>query len=176
MRKFTDIVATLVLVGVISLPINATPSPRTQRVTLYFVTDKIDWKTNKALPCTGELASLSVTVDVNTTPLEDTIRTLLDAKDEYYQDNEHGETELRNPLHVTDLKIIGVSLDGEGTVYVSLAGKSPFHGIFSADRYGCDLYYMSYQLKQTARQFSSNNNVIIYINGNAIEGSFKSKE
>jgi hypothetical protein len=152
--------------GVSTSRVEAAPSPRTMRAKLYFIKLGDQARVGKEAGCGDSVVALNSTVQVATTPLEDTIQALISIKDQYY-----GRSRFYNPLYRSSLKIRGVSIN-KGISYVSL------YGVFYPDwdspdwktKEGqCNLYRIKAQLTETILQFNPKNSVVIYINGTTIE-------
>lgn len=158
MMRRALILATLLLCTTLigTTSVAASTAARTMRVKLYFIAENDNGKLGIRGGCHDSVMAVDRVIQVSTTPLEDTIKSLISIKDQYY-----GRAKLYNALYSSKLYMVGVVINRAGIVYVSLNGK------LGADR-GCELERIKSQLEQTSLQFSNANKTVIYVNGSVL--------
>ncbi len=121
-----------------------------------FFVDSLD---NTSSECGNEFVGLSYNVS-SISPLRDIIKILIEPKPQ-------DESALLNPVSKYNLKIEDIFIK-KGVATIKLLGKE-----WDATSSGyCSKYTVYVQLKQTALQFSTVDDVEIYINGENLEDSF----
>jgi hypothetical protein len=133
-------------------PVVPTEAPQSHRVQIYLIGLEDNGVSGQPVGC-GDSA---IPVEIETPPTQQVLRasleTLLSMKEQYY-----GESGLYNALYQSDLKVESISLEN-GKAEIYLTGTMMLGG-------ECDNPRVEAQLEQTALQFSTVQEVSIYING-----------
>jgi hypothetical protein len=133
------------------------PAPPTvSQVQLYFIAIGDEGAAGREIGCGDSVVPVTVDIEPTTAPLTAAFERLLAVDEEYY-----AQAGLYNPLHASELTIDRASVDqGQATIYLS--GGFQIAGT-------CENPRIEAQLRQTADQFSTVGQSIIYINGERLE-------
>lgn len=127
------------------------PTDGRQTVQIYLVALEGDQPGVDQIGCGDQLVAVDVVIQPTVAVLRAAITELLAVDDEYY-----GQSGLYNALHSSDLKLDKLGLQN-GLASVYLTGNLVAGGT-------CDSPRIQAQLEQTALQFSTINQVDVYIN------------
>ena len=133
-----------------------TSIPEPQRVQIYLIALEDNGKSGQPVGC-GDSA---IPVVVETPPTQEVLKasmeSLLSMKEQYY-----GESGLYNALYQSDLQVESITLKN-GKAVIHLIGTLMLGGV-------CDNPRVEAQLEATALQFSTVQEVSIFINGKTLE-------
>jgi hypothetical protein len=133
-----------------------TSIPEPQRVQIYLIALEDNGQSGQPVGC-GDSA---IPVQVETTPTKEVLRAslvkLLALKEQYY-----GESGLYNALYQSDLQVDRITLEN-GKAEIYLTGTLVLGGV-------CDNPRVKAQLEATALQFSTVQEVLIFINGKPLD-------
>lgn len=133
-----------------------TPPPTVDRVKVYFIALGDNGASGPQIGCNDSAVAVEVAIEPTPAPLTAAIKQLLAVRSEYY-----GQSGLYNALYQSNLTLASATVEnGRATVY--LTGDLRIGGV-------CDAPRVEAQLKQTARQFGTVDEAIIYVNGKRIE-------
>jgi hypothetical protein len=139
-------------------PILAAPTsaPAPQRVQIFLIALEDNGQSGQPVGC-GDSA---IPVMVETPPTQEVLKasmeSLLSMQDQYY-----GESGLYNALYQSDLQVESITLEN-GKAVIHLTGTLMLGGV-------CDNPRVEAQLEATALQFSTVQEVSIFINGKTLE-------
>jgi hypothetical protein len=131
------------------------PSGR-QTVQIYLVALEGNLAGEEQIGCGDQLVAVDVVIEPTVAVLRAAITELLAVDSEYY-----GQSGLYNALHQSDLEIDKLGLQN-GLASIYLTGDLLVGGV-------CDAPRIQAQLEQTALQFSTVNQVKVYINDTLLE-------
>ncbi len=137
-------------------PTPVPPIDGRQTVQIYMVALEGDQAGLEQFGCGDQLVAVDVVIQPTVAVLQAAITELLAVEDEYY-----GQSGLYNALYQSDLKIDKLGLQN-GLASIYLTGDLVLGGT-------CDSPRIQAQLEQTALQFSTINQVQVYINGTPLE-------
>lgn len=134
----------------------------TTQVKLFFIARDDNGITGKKIGCGDSIISVDIEIPKTSTPLKDTLEKLFSFKEEYY-----GQSGLYNSLHRSSLKVENASVkDGKATI--NLSGDYILSGV-------CDNPRFAAQITETALQFSTVNEVQVFINDETLEDVISEK-
>jgi enamine deaminase RidA (YjgF/YER057c/UK114 family) len=126
------------------------------QVQLYFVALGDEGASGQEIGCGDSIVPVSVNIEPTTAPLTAAFERLLATEEEYI-----GQSGLYNALHNSDLTIDSATVEnGQATVYLS--GDLEVTGTCEGPR-------IEAQIRQTADQFSTVGESVVYINGERLE-------
>lgn len=129
----------------------------TTEIKLPFIALEDAGKSGQEVGCGDSLVSVTRRIPVTKTPLRAAYEQLISLHDQYY-----GQSGLYNSLYQSHLKIVEVTLDGQGTAHIALAGTYTFSG-------ECDNPRFKAQLEAVARQFPTVKHTDITINNKKLD-------
>ncbi|MCL4295358.1 MAG: GerMN domain-containing protein [Anaerolineae bacterium] len=139
-----------------------TPTPRPPgqggftHVQIYLVALGDNGQSGQKIGCDDSLIAVEREITPTIAPLRASLNELLSLREQY-----DGQSGLYNALYQSDLKIDDIGLaNGRATIYLS--GRYTLGGV-------CDLPRFEAQLEATALQFSTVDQVAIFLNGQALE-------
>jgi hypothetical protein len=130
--------------------------PEVSEVQNYFIALGDEGTSGPEIGCGDSVIPVTINIEPTTAPLTAAFERLLAVDEEYY-----GQSGLYNALHRSDLTIDSATVEnGQATVYLS--GDLQIAGTCEAPR-------IEAQLRQTADQFSTVGDSVIFINGERLE-------
>jgi hypothetical protein len=130
--------------------------PEVGIVRLYFIALGDEGQSGMPVGCGDSIVPVTIDIEPTVAPLTAAFEHLLDIDEEYY-----GQSGLYNPLHTSDLTLDSAAVEnGRATIYLS--GDLQIPGM-------CEHPRLEAQLRQTADQFSTVGESIIYINDERLE-------
>jgi hypothetical protein len=135
---------------------------RSNAVKVYYIAPEDNGASGKKIGCNDSAVSVTRTVTPTQSPLRAALETLLADKNQYF-----GESGLYNSLYQSNLSIQSLSIVN-GTANIKLAGTFQLGGTCDAPRFKA-------QLEETAKQFSTVKNAVIFINNKPIDQALSSK-
>jgi enamine deaminase RidA (YjgF/YER057c/UK114 family) len=130
--------------------------PEISQVQNYFIALGDAGASGPEIGCGDSVVPVTVNIEPTTAPLTAAFERLLAVDEEYY-----GQSGLYNALHRSDLSIDSATVEnGQATVYLS--GDLEVAGTCEGPR-------IEAQIRQTADQFSTVGESIVYINGERLE-------
>jgi hypothetical protein len=133
-----------------------------QTVKIFLIALEDNGKSGPSVGCGDSAVPVTVTIPRTQGVLRAALEKLLSAKQQFY-----GESGLYNALYQSDLQVADVMIE-QGKAIVHLTGTMRLGGVCDAPRFEA-------QIKQTALQFSTVNDVTVFINDKPIEEVLSSK-
>lgn len=130
--------------------------PEVSQVQLYFIAIGDQGESGMEIGCGDSVVPVTVNIEPTVAPLTAAFERLLAIDTEYY-----GETQLYNSLHRSNLTIDSAAVE-QGQATLSLSGNFQIIG-------ACEGPRIEAQLRQTADQFSTVGESVVYINGERLE-------
>ena len=137
-------------------PLPPTTQPGQQTVQIFLIALEDNGQSGKKIGCDDSVVPVPVTIPPTLGVLRAALEELLSLPDIYY-----GVTGLYNALHQSDLTLTSVSI-AQGKATIHLSGTIMTSGV-------CDNPRIAAQLEETALQFSTVDQVAIYIDGTPLE-------
>jgi hypothetical protein len=139
-----------------------TPQPTTQtggisRVQIFLVAIGDNGQSGQKIGCDDSLVPVERDITPTIAPLRAAINELLSLREQYY-----GQSGLYNALYQANLQAGDIVIDPTGKATIHLAGNYTLGGV-------CDMPRFQAQLEAIALQFSTVNQVAIFLNGQPIE-------
>jgi hypothetical protein len=133
------------------------PGPPTfTQVQITLIALEDNGRSGKKIGCNDSAIPVTVSVEPTTAPLTAALERLFSIKSDYY-----GESGLYNALYRSSLRIESVHV-ASGRADIRLVGNLQLGGV-------CDNPRVEAQIKETARQFSTVDEVVVYLNGQRLE-------
>lgn len=133
-----------------------------QSVQIILIALEDNGQSGTAVGCGDSAIPINVTIPRTQGVLRAALEKLLSAKQEFY-----GESGYYNALYQSDLQVAGVTIE-QGKATIRLTGTVMLGG-------ACDAPRVEAQLEQTALQFSTVNEVAIFINDQPLEDVLSSR-
>ena len=133
-----------------------------QSVQIFLIALEDNGQSGTAIGCGDSAIPINVTIPRTQGVLRAALEKLLSARQEFY-----GESGYYNALYQSDLQIAGVTIE-QGKATIRLTGTVMLGG-------ACDAPRVEAQLEQTALQFSTVNEVAIFINDRPLEDVLSSR-
>lgn len=130
--------------------------PMFDRANIYLVALGDEGQSGQPIGCGDSLVPVEVTFPPTAAPLTAALQRLFAIDDQFY-----GQSGLYNALYQSSLSLDSASVDN-GTATINLSGQLQLGGV-------CDNPRVEAQIKETARQFSTVNEVVVYLNGQRLE-------
>ena len=144
-------------------PASATPATSTeQTVKIFLIALEDNGQSGPLVGCGDSAVPVTVTIPQTQGVLLAALEKLLSIKEQFY-----GESGLYNALYQSDLQVAGVAIE-QGKAIIHLRGTVMLGGTCDAPRFQA-------QIEQTALQFSTVNDVDVFINDKPIEEVLSSK-
>ena len=138
------------------------PAADAQTVQVFLIAVDDGGKSGKKIGCGDSAVPVNVAIQPSLAVLRASYDKLLSMKSQYY-----GESGLYNALYQSNLKVEGLALNN-GEAVIHLRGKMAMGG-------ECDSPRVQAQLEETALQFSTVHNVVIYINDKLLKDALSLK-
>lgn len=122
------------------------------KVKIFLVAIDDNGETGKKIGCGDSIVAVTREITPTAAPLTAAMRELVALKAQYY-----GESGLYHALHASTLAVDHVSIK-DGKAIIKLSGTLSLGGV-------CDAPRVEAQIKETALQFSTVKEVVIFING-----------
>lgn len=132
------------------------PAGTVNRVNIYLIALDDNGRSGPRIGCNDSVIAVTRDITPTTAPLTAALTTLLNVRSQYY-----GESGLYNSLYQSDLQITRVAVE-QGRATIELSGTLRLGGT-------CDNPRVMAQLSETARQFSTVQDVAIFVNGKRLE-------
>ncbi len=146
-----------VLLGRLSAEMLGTPGPRLfDRVNIYLIAEGDNGISGKKIGCNDSIVPVEVAIGPTTAPLTAGLEALFAIDTRTY-----GQTGLTNALYQSDLRVERITIE-QGKATINLSGRYQLGGV-------CDNPRFEAQIKETALQFSTVDQVSVYINGRSLE-------
>jgi len=133
-----------------------------QAVKIFLIALEDNGQSGILIGCGDSAIPVTVTIPQTQGVLRAALEKLLSAKQQFY-----GESGLYNALYQSDLQIAGVAIE-QGKAIIHLTGTILLGGT-------CDAPRLEAQIEQTALQFSTVNDVAVFVNDVALEEVLSSK-
>jgi hypothetical protein len=146
-------------------PATSTPIPTTageQMVQIVLIELEGNGQSGPLVGCGDSAIPINVTVPRTQGVLRAALEKLLSAKQQFY-----GESGYYNALYQSDLRVDRVAIE-QGTATIHLSGSVVLGG-------ACDAPRVEAQIEQTALQFSTVNNVEVFVNGTPLADVLSTK-
>ena len=157
---------TLVMPTATQAPAQPTTVPPTaaaeQTVKIFLIALNDNGQSGTQVGCGDSAVSVTVTIPHTQGVLRAALEKLLSAKKQFY-----GQSGLYNALYQSDLQVAAVTIE-QGKAIIHLTGTMMLGG-------ECDSPRVEAQIKQTALQFSTVNDVAVFINDKPIEEALSLK-
>lgn len=140
-----------------------TPTSSIHSIKLFFVAVGDNGVSGKKIGCDDSLVPVDVEIVPTYAVLSSAFDQLLKSKDQFYK-----ESGLYNALYQSDLSIDTINLNN-GEAVIRLSGKVVLGGV-------CDIPRVEAQLVETARQFTTVENVTIYLNNQILKDALSQKD
>ena len=139
-----------------TLVLEASPTPvptqsTEQSTKIFLIALEDNGRSGALVGCGDSAVPVTVTIPQTQGVLRAALEKLLSAKAQYY-----GESGLYNALYQSDLQVAGVTIE-QGKAIIHLTGTIMLGGT-------CDAPRLEAQIEQTALQFSTVNNVTVFVN------------
>ncbi len=132
------------------------PSPGMMTVKLFLVALNDNGKSGKMIGCQDSVVAVDRAIPETSAPLTAALNQLLSIHTQYY-----GQSGLYNALYQSNLKLSGVSITS-GKAIINLTGTYSLGGV-------CDGPRFIAQIQETALQFSTVQEVAVFLNGKPID-------
>jgi len=140
----------------IATQVPPTSTSAEQIVKIFLIALNDNGQSGVAVGCGDSAIPVTVTIPPTQGVLKAALEKLLSAKKQFY-----GQSGLYNALYQSDLQVAGVTIE-QGKAIVHLTGTMALGG-------ECDAPRFEAQIKQTALQFSTVNDVAVFINDKPLE-------
>src|SRR5574341_209995 len=137
-----------------AVPPTSTAAQQTVKVFLIAIGD--NGQSGTLVGCGDSAVPVTVTIPPTQGVLRAALQKLLSMKQQFY-----GESGLYNALYQSDLQLKSVTID-QGKAIIHLTGTIMLGGV-------CDAPRVEAQIKQTALQFSTVNDVTVFVNDKPLE-------
>jgi hypothetical protein len=155
--------ATLVLpTATQPLPAPATATPREQTIKIFLIALEDNGQSGAAVGCGDSVIPVTVTIPQTQGVLRAALEKLFSARQQFY-----GESGFYNALYQSELQVAAVSIE-QGRAIVRLTGTISLGG-------ACDAPRLQAQIEQTALQFSTVNEVDVFVDNVPLEDVLSSK-
>jgi hypothetical protein len=148
------------------VPLTSTkPAPTTsteQTVKIFLIAIEDNGQSGTLVGCGDSAIPVTVTIPQTQGVLRAAVEKLLSAKQQFY-----GESGLYNALYQSNLQVVGVTID-QGKAVIHLTGTIMLGGT-------CDAPRLEAQIEQTALQFSTVNDVAVFVNDAPLEDVLSQK-
>lgn len=138
------------------IPPDPTATAAEQRVKIYLIALEDNGQSGTLVGCGDSAVPVTVTIPPTQGVLRAALERLLSAKQQFY-----GESGFYNALYQSDLQLRSVRIE-QGKAIIHLTGTVMLGGV-------CDSPRVQAQIEQTALQFSTVNDVDVFINDTPIE-------
>lgn len=138
------------------------PSPGMMTVKLFFVALNDNGESGRMIGCEDSVVAVDRAIPETSAPLTAALKELLSIRTQYY-----GQSGLYNALYQSNLKVGGVSITS-GTAIINLTGTYALGGVCDGPRFVA-------QIQETALQFSTVREVVVFINGKPIDSILSGK-
>jgi hypothetical protein len=146
-----------------STPAASTPTTSTeQTVKIVLIALEDNGQSGKSVGCGDSAIPITVTIPQTQGVLRAALEKLFSAKQQFY-----GESGYYNALYQSDLQVARVTIE-QGKAIIHLTGSMMLGGV-------CDAPRVEAQIEETALQFSTVNNVAVFINDVPLEEALSSK-
>lgn len=148
------------------LPSNETPStlnPTPQMVQIFLIALEDNGQSGELVGCGDSVVPVQVQIPTTKGVLKAALEELLSLKERFYR-----QSGLYNALYQSDLQVDRVSIDAQGQAQVYLTGTLMLGG-------ECDDPRIEAQIDQTALQFSTFNEVSVFVNGQTLKDALSLK-
>lgn len=125
-------------------------------VKLYFVALNDNGKAGKMIGCQDSVVAVNRAIPETSAPLTAALTQLLSIRTQYY-----GQSGLYNALYQSNLKVAGVSITS-GKATINLTGTYALGGVCDGPRFVA-------QIQETALQFPTVQQVVVFINGKPLD-------
>jgi hypothetical protein len=126
-------------------------------VEIYLVALEDEGRSGPQIGCNDSLVAIRRDIAPTRAPLRAALTELLAIEEQFY-----GQSGLYNALYQSDLQLDQVSIDETGKAIIHLSGQYTLAGV-------CDIPRFEAQIEATAKQFTTVNNVTVFINGIPME-------
>lgn len=137
-------------------PTLVSTQPTEQNVKIFLIALEDNGRLGTPVGCGDSAVPVTVTVPQTQGVLRAALEKLLSAKQQYY-----GESGLYNALYQSNLQVAGVTIE-QGKAIIHLTGTIMLGGT-------CDAPRVEAQIKQTALQFATVNEVTVFVNDIPLE-------
>lgn len=141
---------------VLPTPTLVPTQPTEQNVNIFLIALEDNGQSGTLVGCGDSAVPITVTIPKTQGVLRAALKKLLSEKAQYY-----GESGLYNALYQSDLQVAGVTIE-QGKAVIHLTGTITLGGT-------CDAPRLQAQIEQTARQFSTINDVAVFVNDVPLE-------
>ncbi len=138
------------------------PTAATMKVKIFLIAIEDGGKSAKKIGCNDSVVPIEGIIPATTAPLTAAIRQLVSMHDQNY-----GQSGLYNALYKSNLRIGSINL-ANGKATMNLLGTLAVGGT-------CDSPRITAQIRETALQFSTVKQVVVQINGVALEKALSTK-
>lgn len=136
--------------------------PTEQNVKIFLIALEDNGQSGLLIGCGDSAIPVTVTIPQTQGVLRAALEKLFSAKQQFY-----GESGLYNALYQSDIQVAGVTID-RGKAIIHLTGSILLGGT-------CDAPRLEAQIEQTALQFSTVNDVAVFVNDVPLEDVLSSK-
>ncbi|MDQ3005511.1 MAG: GerMN domain-containing protein [Chloroflexota bacterium] len=143
-------------------PVLPTPTPGEQFIKIFLIALEDNGQAGTLVGCGDSVIPINVTIPPTQGILRAALEKLFSAKNQFY-----GESGYYNALYQSDLQVTGVAIE-QGKATIHLTGSVTLGGV-------CDAPRVEAQIEQTALQFSTVNEVNVFINDTPLEEVLSSK-
>jgi len=126
-------------------------------VEIYLVALEDEGRSGTEIGCNDSLVAIERDITPTRAPLRAALMELLAIEEQFY-----GQSGLYNALYQSDLQLDQVRIDETGQATIHLSGNHTLGGV-------CDIPRFKAQIEATAKQFTTVNNVAVFINGTPME-------
>lgn len=130
--------------------------PLVSRVNLYFIALEDAGRSGKPIGCNDSVVPVEVEIEPTSAPLTAALERLFSIDSQYY-----GQSGLYNALYQSDLRLDSATVE-QGQATIALSGTLRLGGV-------CDNPRVEAQIEETARQFPTVDEVVVYLNGQRLE-------
>jgi hypothetical protein len=136
--------------------------PTEQNVKIFLIAIDDNGRSGTLVGCGDSAVPVTVTIPRTQGVLRAALEKLLSAKQQFY-----GESGLYNALYQSNLQVAGVTIE-QGKAIIRLTGTIMLGGT-------CDAPRLEAQIEQTALQFSTVNEVTVFVNDRSLEDVLSQK-
>lgn len=137
-------------------PVLPTSTPGEQFIKIFLIALEDNGQGGTLVGCGDSVIPINVTIPPTQGILRAALEKLFSAKNQFY-----GESGYYNALYQSDLQVTGVTIE-QGKATIHLTGSVTLGGV-------CDAPRVEAQIEQTALQFSTVNEVAVFINDVPLE-------
>jgi hypothetical protein len=137
-------------------PVLPTSTPGEQLVKIILIALEDNGQAGTLVGCGDSAIPITVTIPPTQSVLRAALEKLFSAKNQFY-----GESGYYNALYQSDLQVVGVTIEQKKAI-IHLTGSVMLGGV-------CDAPRVEAQIEQTALQFSTVNEVAVFINDVPLE-------